>query len=193
MGNSLALAGAAATGKTTAARIISGLVPGVRYVEVEARECWPIRSPAEREECFMESFLESITSKGPIVHDNALLSVYGYSRALEALADPGEAAKLRDVAKRALRAQEELLSKATRLVLLVASEHAIATRVLSRMSWEEERSNNSVEALVSIHVQAQEFMKDAALKLGVPIVDTTSIEPPQVAILLLKYWEKDKL
>ena len=190
MQGSLVLAGAAATGKTTVAKMLGSLVPGAVYVEVEARECWPISDPALREECFIESFLSVINPRGPYIHDNALLSVYGYSRALEALATSSEARRLRLIAGKALEAQEELLAKGSRTVLLTASHHAMTQRILARTAAEAERTSNSVEHLIPIHVDAQKHMEEAASKIGIPIIDTTELPPQQIAINLLKLWGK---
>lgn len=162
----LYLAGAAGAGKTTVAQIL-GKRLGLPVHEVEARECWPLADVDEREECFARVFEERML-RGNGVYSNHLLTVYGYAVALGA--SPW-------VAETALR-RAALYSP---VVVLVAGPECLRRRIASRMERERDRRLNVVEGEIETHLRAQAVIVDAARELGIPVLDTSHVDPEDVA------------
>jgi len=160
----LSLAGPAAAGKTTVAR----LAPG--YYPVEAEECWGQPPGVERQECFLRVFRSRIVRAPPgAVLDNSLLSVYGYSMAMG----------LPDLAREALELWERL--EPATVLLVPPSPRVLEARLERRLAVEEGRRGNAVEEMVGLHWRAMRYMYRVARGTHVPVVVSTG--PPEFVLL----------
>jgi len=163
----LCFAGAAATGKTTTARLLSRRL-GLPWFEVEAEKCWSLSAPRERQRCFLKEFKSILSRPAPGFYSNHLLTVYAYSKALGA----------NDVAAEAL--SHALHEARGLLVVLVADGNAIMERITRRLEAAVQRRKNVVEEVYTLHLRAQEVLVDAAHRHGIPIIDTTNTNPSRV-------------
>lgn len=155
----LFLGGASGVGKTTVANEIGKLF-NIPVYEVEARECWSKPIGVERQRCFGETFMKKM-NQGPGIYTNHIIAVYGYTLAMG----------VKEL-KEELRYATILTSKG--LVLLTLNDKdEMKRRILEREKKDTERKRNIVEKMIDLHYNAQKYMIDLAVEIGVPILDTS--------------------
>lgn len=190
------LEGVGGVGKTTLARALSRAY-GLRYVAVEAVECWPLPAGAERQRCFLAVFDRAIRRAyaecmgETCVLDNGYLTVAAYSLAVLKLGSmdgglsPYEIGLLTDTAMLALHYAYMLYGEIITVFLVDAPDAEIRARILRRLP---QRSSNRVEAEIELHLQAQAELRAIARRKAIPVVENTG-SPEGVA---KKLYERHK-
>ena len=151
------MAGVSGSGKSSFARVIARIYR-VPVHEVEARECWSIMPGLERQECFARVFIDKM-ERGAGVYTNHLLTVYGYTAALLGAGHP-----------LALRLKTIVERRGDPIIVLVVDREMLEERIARRLETDKQRSTNTIETDIELHLTAQKHILDYARQHAIPAI-----------------------
>ena len=151
------MAGVSGSGKSSFARVI-GRIYRVPVHEVEARECWSIMPGLGRQECFARAFIDKM-EQGAGVYTNHLLTVYGYTAAMLGSEHP-LARRLKNIVER----------RGDPVIVLVVGRGTLEERIVRRLETDSQRSTNTTETNIKLHLNAQKHILDYARQHSLPTI-----------------------